>query len=452
MIASSPRVTCGAGPPLVKLRSFKWRCGGLSTHSRLFRALRYVQSRGWLGSMPRTYHSPSSISLVRRCAYAAARQYIDGVREPGTAATDFGGDFHAIAEAYYGGEETRARIDWTSKHAKLFLKGTHLSPNPVSGFAYPPTVEGALGSGVGGVPMPPGESKHAPPTMWKREGGLIYWAGLIDLEYEPTEAEANRLGLPYAYGAVITQDWKTCGDYRYALTEDAGPRPLKDDLQSCIYALEKMERMGNELSWNRWVYFPKNKGTPSAVLTCISYEHAQKIVDAAERDALEFDKLQCTDDAPKNPGACYDYGRTCSHHHTQGGPCNARGIVPIKNLFAKELTPMTDQIQETPAERLAKIRAAKQASSPGKPPAEATPAEEAPVEEPAAPVAPHGIGNPKPRATKPKAAAPAAVGGGALAVLKLAPKLEKAQEKLTEAQANVDAVLAEIAAAAKGGA
>lgn len=383
--------------------------------------------------MPRPYHSPSSIELGLRCEHAWALRYIDGISDPGTAATEFGTALHSVGEAWYAGAEP----DWRTPHGALFLAGLPHLPHRTR-MVCPPLVERALGTEAIQYATPPRDG--APERGFRFEG--ILWVGYVDLTAWPTVAERTRLALPETPGPIIV-DYKTSANIeRYAKT----PADLAADLQCQLYGLEACVEYDAPVVSARWVYFEKPTKTAAPRDCTVERTRAEDLVGARADTARHLDLLQTSADAAKNPRACRDFGG-CKYHVNKGGPCDPSArTLPVFTGFKKD-TNMALSF----AERAAAARAAKATAAPETAPAEVM-TEGAEVAESAVATA-----DPTPPTEHPSPAkaptttrATASAEGKAGKVLEKLNKAKERREKLRADLAGVDeainALLAEFAA------
>lgn len=382
--------------------------------------------------MPRRYHSSSSIKLGHRCRKAWALTYLDGRREPDvpwariTAAhsprvrgSALGKDVHSRFERWYDG----GKLDARGLPGQIALDGARILPHPT-------LCDAIVESEIGTVRLPPGGDAHSPTHAIEIHG--VRWAGFRDLLAWPGTKEARRLGLPF--GEWVLHDHKTTASIeRYALSAT----DLLVDVQANVYGLATCEELDVASVPARWAYY-ETKATRRALPVDVRIERSRALdVLAPECDfARELDTIATSADAEMNPAACFDYGSTCYHHHTVGGPCNARRSVGalVQARVIKRGNPMT------PEEIKAKIAAMK--AGKGAPASVETEGDEGEGGGETPAPAPRR-GRPPGRAAKP-AAKPAAEApsGDAGVVLELAQTYAAAQAAADEAKALLAAALA----------
>jgi hypothetical protein len=370
--------------------------------------------------MPRPYHSPSSIKLAQRCERKWAECYLNGRRDPSTPATELGTAGHIVLEDWYEGRDP----EWESFPGQVMHAGIHLLPHPEQCASV------LVEQPIGDIPYD-NPDEHGP--QWVLEIDGVRWAGFRDLLAVPTEAEAARLGVPP--GRMTLFDYKTSSNIkRYALTE----AELRADLQCNLYAYATMVDWKRDEVHARWVYFEtKAVRRAHAVDALIDHADALAVIEPCNTLARHLDTITDVAATVKNPLACNDYGRTCIHHKSVGGPCDARrsigSLVQARNPKKDTYTMALTQEQK---DRFAKIKGGTAAAPPpaADAPADAnddTATDDADVEAPAAT-------KPTPPAKR-TAAAPPAAGAKPSKLLALAAKYEAKQAELAAIGAEIAA-------------
>lgn len=311
--------------------------------------------------MPRTYHSPSSVELGKRCKRAWAYRYIAGLKRPEVEWREdlkgrdrslaLGKALHTTLETHYTG----GAPNWHWFPGQVAASGLDYLPSA----STRPIVEasiGELGNSVDG-----------------RGTGLIihsvHWLGYVDL----VDRDAARV-IDYKTTRSIEQYAKSVAT-------------LQKDLQANLYAYAFARAFGEDSVDCRWVYFETGKvrrAEPRDFV--ITRDEARSVLESASELARELDQIESVEDASMNPSACADYGG-CEFHVKAGGPCTARAslgsLVQARvSKQGKEVMPLPDSTKASLAARLAG-RAAPAASPPPTPePTEDNPPMTPPVEPP----------------------------------------------------------------------
>jgi hypothetical protein len=371
--------------------------------------------RSFEASMPRDYHSPSSIELGLRCDAAWARTYIDGVREPPVEWNDPDADPRQRAAGL--GTATHAILEDHYQFAPAEVMGARWDEKP-----------GQLALAL---------LTHAPPRGpgIVAEGGVMFewagitWKGLIDLVDETAPGT----------GAPIVYDWKTTSN----IASWAKDRTtLEADVAASVYAVRTAQRLDlRERVPCRWVYAQtKGPTTTRPVDFVMQLDQAKRTLDRAADEARRLDAIESFDTAKKNPLACRAFGAICMHHVSRGGPCSpgaservslgARLVQIRKGRNMSEVG--STQVKESAASRFARRAQA---------PVETTgtvgevPAEGASVTESPAAAKPERAPR-TPVETKPKAVSTTARGA---TVVKLASEFAQADAAADKAQAAFEA-------------
>jgi len=429
----------------------------------------------------RPYHSPSSLAKGERCHHAWALHYIDGLIEPSYDWADIeagrviagplrgatcpechrslsevdgearcvpcgivvpranarqrgasiGTALHSFLEAWYRGEA----VDWTSTVGQIAAAGEPYLPDPDR--CHRVEVETSIGLEPTGL--------DRPPTSMLVHG--VRLGGFRDLVAWPNAKEAERLG--YIDGEPVLIDYKGTSDVaKWAKPVDV----LRADNAANAYALDVLRRYGGQSLQCRWLYFQtKRRPVAAPVDFVISVDDAYAALRPAADLARELDRLTSSAAAPRSPLRCTDYlvpdRRTggwsggCEYHCTAGGPCDQ--LRPLRAFFH-----LADRLEQRPMASL-KDKFNKAKTAPATPPPETAPATPPvgsaspppPAEDPAAP--PPAATPAKPRNRRKGQASPPPMGDAA----SYAERKAAAEAKIAEGQAELAAVVAEIAAA-----
>lgn len=206
----------------------------------------------------------SEIHSSRTCARKWHGVYVQGLREPDSAATARGTAIHAILENYLDG---KGPIDTTTEYGRIAASGLKYLPAPGTvhtelDFSFPPFADG-----------------------W-------FYAGTIDMIR------------PYYVG-----DHKTTSDFKYQKTREV----LLEDPQTILYGT-KAQLDGRSDIECQWIYY-RTKGANKAQETRFIYPGQLLVENKAKLDEevrvnLSRRKLKILDIEP-TPTACFKYGKPC---------------------------------------------------------------------------------------------------------------------------------------------
>ena len=293
-------------------------------------------------------------------------------------------------------------------------------------------VERSLGNHEQGVDLPR-TSRNDGPTRGLRVHGVTL-AGFKDFLARPPGADGWRV-----YDYKSTKNIK-----QYSLS----PSELARDVQCNLYALDTAIEFDQPETECRWIYSETaDKRRAESHDLVIRADAALAMLEEPCIFAREeLDTITDVDKAEQNPSACYEYGRVCRHHHTQGGPCSAvtsPGALMQARVPKKGLTPMPLN-----PELLAKYGAKKAETAPTSPvdapviTEAATSAPELPAaEQPTLPATPEAKAAPKPKAAARAAKAPGSFAQLASELAESEAALAGANERLESAKAAMRAAL-----------
>lgn len=297
-------------------------------------------------------HSPSSIKLAQKCRHAWALCYIDGIREPevtwddiasgrvepggGQRSKAIGTQVHTWAEAWLVRPVTSAELARATfavatrlpRGTSLTVQGTRTNVNAIDWESAPGRVLEAL------IPLLPPKGSVAPEHIetridlvvdgikFKGYADMMFAHGEVD-DHKTTRDIAKYALLPDAVARTLPKPPPRDGLHpriREALERVDGDRSLKNDLQACVYALASVRRHKPGTQYAKQAVCKWNYGETDAtrlrkgqtvrslpVVQVIEATHAEAVV----RDAAAFAKTltyTTSDEAPKNPLACGDYG------------------------------------------------------------------------------------------------------------------------------------------------
>lgn len=163
--------------------------------------------------MTNVHYSASQINNFRDCPRKWVLDSIEKVPRKKNEQAEIGTAVHTILEDYLGGGKP---IDTETWYGKIIAPGIKHLPPPKSGKA---------------------ETKFSMELP-----GLGDLIGYIDYQHEEE-------------GVPINIDHKTTGDFKWALDEES----LKEDTQSVIYAVYRLEATGADEVINRWIYYRRHK-------------------------------------------------------------------------------------------------------------------------------------------------------------------------------------------------
>lgn len=299
------------------------------------------------GPTPERAHSPSSIKLAQKCQHAWALCYIDGIREPevtwddiasgrveprgGQRSKAIGTQVHTWAEAWLMRPSTPAELARATRAVAarlprgtaLTVQGSRTSVSAIDWESAPGRVLEAL------FPLLPPKGSVAPEHIETRIDLVVdgvKFKGYADMmfthgevyDHKTTRDIAKYALLPDAVAQTLPKPPPREGLHpriREALERVDGDRSLKNDLQACVYALASVRRHRSPYAVCKWNYgetdatrLRKGQTVRSLpVVQVIEATHAEAVV----RDAATFAQTltyATSDEAPKNPLACGDYG------------------------------------------------------------------------------------------------------------------------------------------------
>ena len=282
--------------------------------------------------MPRPYHSPSSIALAERCERAWYHAYVDGIRSPGSVATELGGAVHKVGEAYYRRLTGAQAPDWASRAGQIFTSALHLLPDPSKVVAYPEEALGGPWCGDDRVLLRPdgdvttfgadGCRDDAKPGRAIVIDGCRY-AGFRDLVVSGDDHDWREIGAEHALcNEFVLFDYKTSANpRRYGKT----PAQLVEDFAANLYAIDVARQWDLDFVPCRWPYISTKGSQRMAIPVDFTVEVSRALDVVASRTPLvrRIDSFTRPEDAVCNTAACADYGG-CPYHVSKGGPCKAQ--------------------------------------------------------------------------------------------------------------------------------
>ena len=297
--------------------------------------------------MPRPFHSSSTLALGAGCEYAWALSELQGLREPEIAWADiasgklkpkfdanpwkgectfkqrgaaYGKCGHAILEQWYKG----GAPNWHSLPGQAAAHALHLYPRPDACRVI--EVETEIGDEPSGLSYVPGTPWEYGQHEFIMTVHGIRFAGTRDLLVKIGVEEEARLGVPVLPGGWLLLDHK----FRASL-EKYGDTPdkLRAGVQSCLYALDVMRKIGEKRCVGRWVNMEnKDVRREAPVDFVVTRDEALDVLATQIPLARRLDAIQTLTQAERNLETCFKFsGRPgvigCNYHICKGGPCDA---------------------------------------------------------------------------------------------------------------------------------
>lgn len=278
-----------------------------------------------LGYVPKEYFSPSSISLGRRCKRRWAFRYIEGIKEP---EIDYAYFTTPEAEAEVKTLPEMLRMLWYSMRSKALGKAVHAK---LERYFLKRKVRWSDGPGqiaramADMLPHPDEceeiQTEHEITIDCSFYGGgiePIVFSGVADLF-----VKVGGYWRLYDYKSTksLTNKFEEVG-YNYVKTVDE----LREDEQAGLYSLHAMQKAKVDNIECEWVYgLTKGKAKAASTKFTMGRGRSERLVRALIKDADHLRSIirsgKKAMDLEGNPEACSDFGRTCEHHITNGGPC-----------------------------------------------------------------------------------------------------------------------------------
>lgn len=385
-------------------------------------------------------HSPSSVDLGTRCAYAWALRYLMGIRDREVSwkqveagiectsrerSTALGKAVHEVNEARYLGRRNPYKPN--ALPTLVAQSGFGLLPQPEKCNLIQVEHE------IGELPSGHDKIKHA-----MRVHGVLWW-GKRDLVVRAPGELRRLIGVSAATRARGTMlgDYKSSKNItRYAKSAEK----LFTDVQCNLYALDVADAFRLQEVFARWLYLETQaKRRARAVDVFIPREHALEVLLAPCAKARELETITELTPDLMNPRACGDYGG-CPHHKSAGGVCEARRSIGAL-IQARVVRKDQNSMALTP-EQKAKFEAKKAAAAKANAASEEVETETE-VTEDEVEVAPAKKAPVKKRAAK-KVEAPVPTGKTA-EIIALTEQLAAKQAEVDVVQSEVDALHAKIA-------